>query len=480
MLKEKKKINEVGAFLCLLIPFCILGVGAGFLKLNPEILMLTIASLVGIVCVFLGYSWDDIISTIVEKIKKAMPSLFILVIIGMLIGAWMIGGTIPMMITIGLKIINPSFLAVTSFLVSAFISVCVGTSWGTVGTIGVALIGVATAMNAPLPIIAGAIISGAYFGDKMSPLSDTTNLSPLAAGAELYEHIWHMLYTTVPSAILCIIVYTIVGLNLDLNNSVALNSSKEVIDTLNSIYDFNFLIILPVIIILYGSITKKPTIPVMLLSSFLALFNAMFFQGFSLTQCAQATMTGFNVSMIQKEGFEIANISKDILILLNRGGMSSMANTLLLTFCAFSFGGLLELTGTLNIVLKKLVKSIKSVGTLVMCTLACGTICLAIMSNGSITTFLIGDMFRQVYLDMGLHLKNLSRTIEDSVTVVDPLIPWTPSGVYMSTTLGVATFAYAPWAILCYFGYVVATTLAFTGFGIAKLKPESVKINVNK
>ncbi len=470
-----KDIGPTGAFVCLGACFVILGVGAGYLKLPPEMIMLSIASMMGLVCWWLGAGWDDIISTLVRKLAMAMPALFILVAIGMMIGAWIIGGTIPFLIAIGLQIIEPSFLAVTAFLVCCFISVCVGTSWGTVGTVGVALIGIASVVEAPLPIIAGAIISGAYFGDKMSPLSDTTNLSSLAAGADLYEHIMHMFWTTIPSAVVCIVVFLGVGFSIDVNAAAAAKNSEQVIGALNAIFNFNFMILLPVAVILLGSILKKPTLPVIILSTAIAVFNAMVFQGFSIAETFESCMNGFNISIIHGSAAQIGEINDTIARLLNRGGMISMANTLLLTICAFSFGAVLEVSGILKLILNKIASSITRVGGLIVSTLACGTLCLGVTSNGSITTLLIGDMFRKVYASMGLQPKNLSRTIEDSVTIVDPLIPWTPSGIFMATTLGVATLSYMPWAILCYFGYVMATFYGYTGIGIARTNKKAAR-----
>ena len=244
--------------------------------------MLVSAAVAAVIAICLGYTWDEIMNSIVEKLSKTMPAIFILIIVGFLIGTWMIGGTIPMMVYYGLKIINPSFLIVTAFLVTAIVSICTGTSWGSAGTIGVALMGIASGLGAPLPIVAGAVVSGAYFGDKMSPLSDTTNLAPIAAGSKLYDHIGHMLWTTGPGFIICCIVYTVVGMNLSGLSGTEPEKVSAILDTLHQIFSFNPLIILPVIIVLYGSIRKKPTIPVMLISSAVAMFNGVVFQGFKL------------------------------------------------------------------------------------------------------------------------------------------------------------------------------------------------------
>ena len=299
----------------------LLGVGYAVMGLSPEVLMLVSAAIAGLIALYLGYSWDDIMDSIVGKLSKTMPAIFILIIVGFMIGSWMIGGTIPMMVYYGLKLISPKYLVVTSFLVTAFVSVCTGTSWGSAGTIGVALMGVAAGMGAPLPIV-----SGAYFGDKMSPLSDTTNLAPIAAGGKLYDHIQHMFWTTGPGFIICCIVYTVVGFTFGGDLAAAGTPEKVTIifETLEQIFKFNPLIILPPIIVLYGSVTKKPTIPVMLLSSAVAMFNAVVFQNFSLQDCFTSAISGFNLDMIHVAGFTTEGLIEDIPRLLQRGGMVSM------------------------------------------------------------------------------------------------------------------------------------------------------------
>ena len=202
----KQKPTFLQAIIPIISMVLLLGIGYGVYGLRAEILMLISAGIAGIIALKLGYTWEDMMDSIVGKLSKTMPAILILIIVGVLIGSWMIGGTIPMMVYYGLKIIDPKFIVITSFFVTSFVSICTGTSWGSAGTIGVALMGVAAGMGMPLPIVAGAIVSGAYFGDKMSPLSDTTNLAPIAAGTTLYEHIQHMLYTTGPAFILSSIV----------------------------------------------------------------------------------------------------------------------------------------------------------------------------------------------------------------------------------------------------------------------------------
>lgn len=358
--REKKQPTFFLAVLPILAMILLLGIGYAVLGLSAEVLMLVSAAVAAVIAVYLGYTWDDIMDSIVGKLSKTMPAIFILIIVGFLIGTWMIGGTIPMMVYYGLKIINPSFLVVTAFLVTAIVSICTGTSWGSAGTIGVALMGIASGLGAPLPIVAGAVVSGAYFGDKMSPLSDTTNLAPIAAGSKLYDHISHMLWTTGPGFIICCIVYTVVGMNMGLSTGDTPEKVAIILNTLEQVFSFNPLIILPVIIVLWGSLTKKPTIPVMLISSAVAIFNGIVFQGFAAADCFSAAINGFSLDMIHIEGFDTTNLISDIPTLLERGGMLSMLNTVLIAFCAYGFAGTLAVTGSLDIVLDRIMKSVKS------------------------------------------------------------------------------------------------------------------------
>ena len=469
-IREKKKPGFFLAVLPIIAMVLLLGVGYAILGLSAEVLMLASAAVAAIIAICLGYTWDDIMDSIVGKLSKTMPAIFILIIVGFLIGSWMIGGTIPMMVYYGLKIISPKYIAVTAFVVTAVISLCVGTSWGSAGTIGVALMGVAAGMGANLPMVAGAVVSGAYFGDKMSPLSDTTNLAPIAAGSTLYEHIGHMLYTTLPGAAICLIVYTIAGISMAGGNDVASPEKVNVIlSSLDSMFNFNILVLLPPIIVLYGSVAKKPTIPVMLLSSVVAFFNATIFQGFTLQQCFDAAISGFHLDMIA--GLDAATLLPDISRLLERGGMLSMLSTVLIAFCAYGFAGTLAVTGSLDIVLDKLMKAVKTTGGLIVSTIVSCVTAVCVTCNGQLSILVPGEMFSKTYIKRGLQPKNLSRTLEDSATVVEPIVPWTAAGVYMATTLGVSTLAYLPWAILCYTGVIFAVIWGYTGFGIAKIKP---------
>ena len=457
----------VESLLPILAMILLLGFGYAAFDLPPEPLMVLSTVIAALLVKRLGYGYNAILESISQKIAKTMPALLILISVGLLIGTWMIGGTIPLMIYYGLNLINPSMIYVTALLVTAIVSVCTGTSWGSAGTVGVAFMGVAIGMEANLAATAGAIVAGAYFGDKLSPLSGDTNLAAMAAQIDLYEHIAHLLYTTLPSLILSAFVMTLYGMNSELGGSTIPEKIQLITEGLKGIYHFNLLLLLPIAIVLYGSITKKPTIPIMLVSALVAMINASVIQGFALHDIVKSAVDGFNVSMLTDK-----DVNPLLGNLLNRGGMNSMMSTLLICFCALSFAGTLALSGALEVIVHNLLKLVHSTGTMILATIACGLTMISVTCNGQISILIPIEMLRSAYIERGLHPKNLARTVEDSATIFEPILPWTAAGAYMAGTLGVATLSYLPWAILCWSGIFFATLWGFTGFGIARLSKE--------
>lgn len=295
----KRKPTLFEAVLPIIIMLLFLSIGFGILKLRPEPLLILSSVFAALITLKLGYSWQEMMDGIQEKISLAMPSILILISIGILIGTWMIAGTIPMLIYYGVQMINPKYILVISFVVAAIIAVVTGTSWGAVGTVGVALIGIATGLEANISATAGAIVAGAFFGDKLSPLSDTTILAPIAAGSELYDHIKHMLWTTIPATILSLIVYFIVGLNVE-SKTIESPLAQNMVIELEQMFNWNILLLIPPIIILYGTIRRYPTLPVIIISSITAGIIAMIFQKSTIQDVFLSTVSGFNVDMVTK------------------------------------------------------------------------------------------------------------------------------------------------------------------------------------
>ncbi|WP_339285670.1 Na+/H+ antiporter NhaC [Oceanobacillus sp. FSL K6-3682] len=468
----RKQPNLFEAFSPIVVMLLLLAIGFGVYGFSPEPLLILASVYAGFIAWRLGYTWDEMMEGIQEKIKQAMPAILILISIGILIGTWMIAGTIPMMIYYGLKIIDPTFIVLIAFVVSAIISIVTGTSWGSAGTVGVALMGIATGLGASLPATAGAVVAGAYFGDKLSPLSDTTNIAPIAAGSELYEHIRHMLWTTVPAAILSMIVYFFAGLHLSSGNAATSETMNTMLQTLTEMFDWNILLLLPPIIILYGAIRKKPTLPMIIFSSAVAAILGIFMQGFSAGDVFASTVSGFDVAMVNRANFDPDSVIPEVLSLVHQGGMQSMTGVVLIAFSAFIFAGIIAKSGSLEVIIQTLMKVVKRTGDLILTTvLSCITMAL-VTGNSYLSIIVPGEIFKDTYKKKKLQAKNLSRTLEDSGTVVVPLIPWSSAGVFMAGTLGVSTLSYAPWAVLCYTGFIFAIILGYTGIGIAKIPDE--------
>lgn len=464
MEKKKVKPTTFQAISPLVIMIVLLTIGVGFLKLRAEPIILICASIASIIAIKLGYTWEELQKGIIEKIASALPATLILWSVGLLIGAWMFSGTVPMIIYYGVQIINPRFLYVSAFLITAVLSTVTGTSWGSAGTIGVAIMGISQGLGMNLAVTAGAVVAGSYFGDKLSPFSDTTNLAPLAAGSQLYDHIKHMLYTTVPAAIVSIIVYLIVGISSK-STGASTESVKIIQSQLSGIYNWNIILLLPVLFMLIGSVLKFPTLPTMIVNSLVSVVIGIFVQGFSLKDGFISMINGFNVEMTGFDG----KIIDDILTLINRGGAVSMTTTTVLVFCSMGFAGVMSTSGMLDVVLDAILTRVKTTFGVILSTIAsCFTVAF-VTGNSYLSILIPGELFRKVYLERNLHPKNLSRTLEDSGTVLVPLIPWSAAGAYMAATLGVDTLTYLPWAVLNYMGIVFAIILAFTGIGITKI-----------
>ena len=454
--KKHKQPRLFVSILPLITMAVFLGVGYGIFQIKAEILLVASATFAGFLAKSLGYSWKELEEGIIESVRQAMPAMLIVICVGLLIGSWIAAGTIPMLVYYGLKIISPGYFLVTASFVCSAVSLFTGTSWGTVGTVGIAFMGIAQGLEIPLGPAAGAIITGAYFGDKISPFSDTTNLAPIAAKSNLFDHIRHLLWTTTPAWILGLIIYFFIGLKFR-GSSLPQENINAILEALYTNFNFNILLLLPPVIVFYCAVRKLPTIPGMVIASFTAAILAVIFQNTSLKEVLNAMTSGNTICT----GLE------DLDKLLSRGGMMSMMGVTLIAFCAFAFAGIMQKAGMLQVILNHLLKFIKSTGTLILSTaLSCITI--ALITGSSFLSILVpGELFAPAYKKRNLAAKNLSRTTEDSGTVIVPLVPWSMAGVYMAGTLGVPVLVYAKWSFMCYFGIVFAIIYGFTGFAIA-------------
>ncbi len=454
---SKKRPSFLQSLTPLIAIALFLGLGYGILGLRIEILLIMAAMVAGLIAVRLGYTYKEIENGILESMLKGMPAMLVVIVVGALIGSWITAGTIPLLIYYGLKIISPRLFLVTACIVSSCISLVTGTSYGTAGTIGVAFIGIAHGLGIPLGQAAGAIVAGAYFGDKLSPFSDTTNLAPIAAQSNLFDHIRHMLWTTTPAWLLGLLVYLFLGIFSNHTGTVSLEKTEAIMEVLRSSFTFHWLLLLPPVITLYLAIRKKPVIPGMLFSAAVAVILAITIQHADLVAAVRSLVFGY----VADTGHNMVDE------LLTRGGMLNMMDVTLIALCAFAFGGIVQKAGMLDVLLEKLLSVANTVGKIIASTVA-SCITTALLTGSSFLSILIpGELFAPAFRKYNLAAKNLSRTTEDSGTVVVPLVPWSIAGVFMSGTLGVDTVVYAKWAIMCYTGFIFALIYGFTGFAIA-------------
>ena len=454
------------ALIPIIIMGLLLGIGYGIYGMKPQVLLVTAAFLTGILGMILRFKWQDMERGIVDSIHKAMPAILIMLCVGILIGAWISSGTIPMIIFYGLKLISPKFFLVTACFVCSLTSIATGTSWGTIGTLGVAFMGIAIAMEIPVGPAAGAIVAGAFFGDKMSPFSDVTNLAPVAAGSNLFDHIKHMIWSATPAWMLGLLVYFLIGLGYEAK-TIETEKITLITQTLKANFNFNILLLLPLVIVFYFAVTKKPTLPGMLLSSFVAGTLAVIFQKASIPDIATAMNSGYQSST----GYAPVDD------LISRGGMMSMMETQLVAITAFCFGGIMQKTGFLSVILDRVMKFANKVWSIVLTTIASSIVTALITGSSYLSMILPGELLAPVYKKNNLAAKNLSRIIEESGAIIVPLIPWSMAGVYITATLGVSTFTYAPWAIMNYTAVFILAAFGFTKFTMApKIREDETQV----
>ncbi len=434
----------------------LLGIGYGVYQIRPQVLLVAAAFLTGCLGFFLRFTWKEMEKGIVDGIHKAMPAILIMLCVGVLIGAWIASGTIPMVIYYGLKFISPKYFLVTACFVCSLTSLATGTSWGTIGTLGVAFIGIAMGLGMPLGQAAGAIVAGAYFGDKMSPFSDVTNLAPVAAGSNLFDHIKHMMWSSTPAWLIGLLVYFLIGLRYG-DAQIETEDMILIMQTLKENFHFHILLFLPMVIVFYFAATKRPTIPGMLLSSIVAGALAIIFQKASIPEIATAVNTGYQAST----GVEQVDN------LISRGGMMSMMETQLVAFTAFSFGGIMQATGLLSVILDKVMRFANRVWSIVLTTIGTAIVTAMVTGSSYLSMIIPAELLAPVYKRYDLAAKNLSRIIEESGAIIVPLIPWSMAGVYITGTLGVATFDYLPWAVMNYVSVLILAIFGFTGFSMA-------------
>jgi len=418
-----------------------------------------------------GQNWAELEASMIAGIGVALKPVMILFCVGLLIGSWILSGTVPTMIYYSLLILDPAIFYAASCGICALVSLSIGSSWTVAGTIGIALIGAAGGLGVSMEVTAGAIISGAYFGDKLSPLSETTNLAPAVAGTDLFSHIGHMLWTTIPSIVIALILFTLMGLNIDADTvSTDLELTMKLIRDSFTIHP---IMLLPVLTLLIMANKKFPPVPTILAGALLAVLLALVFQRAAVLALAGDTQNVFlayfrGVWQTLFDGFSLNSGNATLDDLMTRGGMSSMLNTVWLILCAMIFGAVMDHTGLLKCLVNYALSFVNSTGSLIATTLLTCIGANLITSDQYISVVLPGRMYKLEFQNHNLDMKNLSRTLEDAGTITSPLIPWNTCGAYMASTLGVATFAYLPY---CFFNLINPVIAAIYGFLNFKIVP---------
>jgi NhaC family Na+:H+ antiporter len=447
--------------LIILLGYSIFGLGLDLETGGSHIPLLLGTAVAAIVSFHQGNSWTNVQKSLINGIVIAMGPLLILIVIGCLIGTWIQSGIVPSMIYYGLSMISPSYFLLTSCMICCIVSLSTGSSWSTAGTVGVALIGIGTALKIPAGMVAGSVISGAYFGDKMSPLSDTTNLAPAVSGTDIITHIRHMVYTVTPSLVIALVLYYFIGLTYGGNS----NDTEDIAIMLSSLqggFNISPWLLFPVVLVILMVVYKIPALPAMFGGAVLGGLVSVIFQGVPVADVIRVSFIGYEAST----GVE------HIDSLLSRGGLMSMMSTVALILAALSFGGVMEGSGMLETIALTILKSARSVGSLVLAT--SGTcICMNIIAPDQYLAIVVpGRMYKKAFDMHGLHPKNLSRVLEDTGTLSSPLVAWNTCGAFMGGVLGVSPFVYAPFAFLNLINPILSVTYGYTGFSMHKENPE--------
>jgi len=463
-MKEKKTARKPYLWEAMLsFGFLILVMGVGIAKYeaNPHIPMLIGTMFAVLIAFKLGFTWNEIEKSMFDGIYQALQAIIILAIIGVLIGTWLVSGVVPSMIYYGLAILKPGIFLVATLIMCSITSLATGTSWGAAGTIGIALMGISQGLGIPAPVAAGAIISGVYFGDKMSPLSDTTNLAPAVSGTDVFTHVKAMLPTTLVAYGIALVVYLIMGFKYA-NSSSDLSAIVTIREGIAASFNISPLLLLPPLAVILAMAFKMPAIPGIAIGIIIGAVEGAIFQGVDLGALLTAAYDGYTST----SGIQVIDE------LLTAGGLSNMMYSISLTIIAMMFGGIMERTSQLEVIVNTLLKRIKSNGGLIATTVLTCIACNATMPEQYISIVLPGRMYHNAYKERGLHPKQLSSTLEGAGTVTSALIPWNTCGAFLYGVLGVTAWEYGRYAVFNYMMPLVVVIFGFLGLFMYKLKDD--------
>lgn len=448
-----------------------------------QIALLVAAGIAAIIGLKNGHRWEVIEQGIIKGISLSLGATLILLSVGSLIGTWMLAGTVPTLIYYGLELLNPSLFYPAACLICAIVAMSIGSSWTTAATVGVALMGIATGMGVSPIITAGAIVSGAYFGDKISPLSETTNLAPAVAGTQLFDHIRYMLWTTIPSFVLALSLFLFLGFNE--SGDASADRIEQMQQLLQQEFNLGWHLLVPLFVLLFMAVKKVPAFPAVFIGALLGGVWAVLFQSNVVLSMAAEGTEGLIAQIMvvwtaMFDGVKFATDDANLNSLLSRGGMASMLNTIWLIMCAMTFGAVLEKVGLLKKVVKAILLGAKGAGSMVTRTICTCIGTNLITADQYMAIVMPGRMFKQEYAKRGLHQLNLSRSLEDGGTLTSPLIPWNTCGAYMHSVLLVNPFEYIFFAFFNLINPVLAIIYAYLGIKILRIEPPQFEVSSEK
>ncbi len=440
---------------------------------GPNQMALILAGIVaGTISIFHGKSWKVLEEKILENINLAMQAILILLLMGAMIGIWILAGIVPTLIVWGLQLISYKYFLFTTCFFCAVISLATGSSWTTAGTVGLAMIGIGNTLGINSALTAGAIVSGAYFGDKMSPLSETTNMAPSVAGTNLYTHIRHMLATSLPSILLTLLIFLFIGL---FSSASGYSSEKieKVTFVLRSKFHISLLVFISPIVVIGLVVRRLEAIPALLVGCLGGIITAVVFQKEAILEFAKEPnylMAIFKAGVsASSSGFSAESGSKEVDALLSRGGMIAILPTVWLILSAMFFGGIMEGSGMLFRITQSVLSLAKNTSNLIAATIGTCFFINLTAADQYLSILITGRMYKESYRLKDLAPENLSRALEDSGTLSSPLVPWNSCGAFMAASLGVSTLAYFPFCFFNLINPVISLIYAFTGFTIRKI-----------
>lgn len=465
-IRTKKELGLTSALITLIIMITSMLLTVAVLEKEPHIPLMIGTAVAIIITMFHGYAFSEVEEMMYKGIRHALPAIVIIILVGLVIGSWIGSGVVATMIYYGLQLIDPRYFLVVVIVLCGIVALAIGSSWSTMATVGVASMGIGLSMGISPGMVAGAVICGSYFGDKMSPLSDTTNLASGLSGVNLFEHIQHMFFTTIPALVISLVAFFFIGIRFGDKNFDTKNIDEILTTMQDSFVITPWLLIVPLAVIALV-VVKVPAIPAICVGIILGFFAQLFIQGDSIVDGLTALQTGYTI----ESGNELVDE------LFNRGGLESMFYTISLTLVAMTFGGVLEYSGMLTALISVILKFAKSTGSLIASVIVSCIGTNFTCSEQYISIIVPSRMYAGAFKKKNLHAKNLSRALEDGGTLTSVFVPWNTCGVFIASTLGVSVIEYAPYAILNYTVPVISIIFGYIGFKIIGLSKEEIEQN---